>query len=85
MVDRVTKTVSSAKQPMADMNVPEYASAIVAVGKSVTAELKVDGITVATLGPWNSKAKAEMNPLARLRLNVYDSCEQKDFTASEVQ
>ncbi len=85
MVDRVTKTVSSAKQPVADINVPEYASAIIPAGKVITAELKVDGVTVATLGPWSSKAKAEMNSLARLRLNVYDSCEQKDFTASEVQ
>ena len=79
MVDKVTSTVSSIKQKNVDINEAEYTTAIVPVGKIIAAELKVDGVVVAVLGPWTSVAKKDMNALAQLRLKVVDNCEQKEL------
>ena len=50
----------------------QYAAALVPRGQVVTAELKVNGVVVRTLGSWTATAEDGANPYAQLRLRVKD-------------
>jgi len=82
MVDSILKAVSIKGQQV-DLTTPQYGTVIIPVGSVVTVDIKVDGKTVETLGPWTATAKKDRNALAQVRVRVYDCCEQQDFIAEE--
>lgn len=55
----------------------EYRTALVPDGQVVTAELKIDGVVKATLGPWMAESLDGKAALAQLRLRVTDNADPK--------
>ena len=80
MAEQVTKLDLASAEPAPDiqrvggkiLGRNQYATALVPRGQVVTAELKVNGVVVRTLGSWTATAEDDANPYAQLRLRVKD-------------
>ena len=53
----------------------EYRTGLIPDGQVVTAELKIDGVVKATLGPWTAESLDGKAALVQLRLRVTDNAD----------
>jgi hypothetical protein len=76
MARRISKTETVAMVEKAEPGRAQYATALIEPGKRIEVNLVVDGVTVATLGPWTASAQADRNALAQVRLRVADNVDR---------